>query len=173
VYFWDPFSAWGPEGPRRFDPEVLLKLSLAVLLGLALLHYGFRYPLLLSAIFVIVIVLVIAAVIHVVATVLRAQYGNRWGALHSVPAKVTRKRVPDSELGESVFWAAFRINAREQEFEVPESLYVELEEGLEGILTYRGERLIRFAPLDAQGRPPDDTPGGSAWRPGPHLPRSR
>ena len=44
-------------------------------------------------------------------------------------------------------WVSFRTSRGEEELLVPEKVYVELEEGDEGILTFRGERFISFRKL--------------------------
>ena len=191
---WDPFSEWGPGGPKRFDMVVLLELLVAVLAVILLLDYA---PGVLGIILLVLLALAALALVHVVVTVLRVQWRNRWGPTRSVAATVARKwtqgedytlavpvekpfevedvfRLLQEEMGVTLpqgtsFWVAFLIGDREEELAVPESVYLELEEGTEGALTYRGERLLGFAPLDRPVGPGEDEAAPGGWTPGPHL----
>ena len=49
-----------------------------------------------------------------------------------------------------VCWLTFRTREREMEFAVPERLYAALPLSCGGMLTFKGERFIRFEPYDAQ-----------------------
>ena len=49
-----------------------------------------------------------------------------------------------------VCWLRFRTREREMEFAVPEPLYAALPLSCGGMLTFKGERFIRFEPYDAQ-----------------------
>jgi hypothetical protein len=192
-------DGWPGPPPKWYDYGVILKLLLALLLLWALLAYGLRYPFLLAVTIIIVALLALVAIAHVLSTVVAVGWASRWGRTRSVQATVARKWTrgedysigvpvekpfafegefasPQEELGVTVpggmgFWVAFRTGAREEKFSVPESLYVELEEGVKGVLTYRGERFLSFVPLDRPERPDGEHRGPSGWRPGPHLNR--
>jgi hypothetical protein len=146
-------------------------------------------------------------VIYVNAVVLRTWYANRWGPIRRAEATVTRKatREYDRDVTPILVWFSpllaalglmvdqgagvdlyrdwnflitFQVGDKEMEFRVPEKLYVELEEGMQGVLTYRGERLLRFA-LGAIHSHPAAAPGGTPamrdeaapWTPGGRVAR--
>jgi hypothetical protein len=142
-------------------------------------------------------------VIYANAVVLRTWYANRWGPIRRAEATVARKAtreysrdvtpilvwfspllaafglMVDQGAGVDLytdwnFLVTFQVGDKEMEFRVPEKLYVELEEGMQGVLTYRGERLLRFA-LGAIGRAPQATPAmrdeSAPWRRGGRVAR--
>jgi hypothetical protein len=45
------------------------------------------------------------------------------------------------------YYAVFSIDGKEQEFALPETTYVDIEEGDEGMLTYKGDLFKYFLPL--------------------------
>jgi len=196
-----PYSPGLFSGP--FDRTVFLKLLLVVFVVWALLNYLPTYPALFTGTLVVIAALAALVVAHVLVTVLRVQYASRWGPTRSVMATVTRKwtdeqdyglplggpvegavlGAPDQDAVQSVyeswnFWVAFDLGeGDEEEFRVRESVYAAVEEGMAGVLTYRGERLLSFLPSEEP--PPDGEGGGggetdrdpSQRHPGPHVPR--
>jgi hypothetical protein len=147
----------------------------------------------------VLIVLVLAAILYVFFAVIRAQVASRWGAPRTLPARVERKwteerdlDLPLRSLGQQValatdqdpgiplaqswdFWVGFDLGGeRQEEFRVPESVYVGLEEDMEGYITFRGERLLRFVPAShPEDQPLDSSGEASQWQEGPHLPRKQ
>ncbi len=167
----------GWPGPsKHFDMRLLLKVVLLTLAVGALLLLGLHYPALFKVEMVLGALLALAVAVHVIFTVLRVHYANRWGATHSVPATVVRKWTEEAALDLSMedespaawsLWVAFATESRKVDLKVPESVYADVEEGMHGVLTYRGERLLSFLPSD-EAHEPD---GPSRWRPGPNMPR--
>ena len=187
--------------PGPFDRTVFLKLLLVVFVVWAVLSHLPAYPALFTGFLVVIAALAALVVAHVVITVLRVQHASRWGPTRSMTATVTRKWTDERDLGLPAggplegavlgtleqqpaptlyesrnFWVAFDLGeGEEEEFRVRESVYTALEEGVTGVLTYRGERLLSFLPSDAPpsvGANHDDGDGGpTQWHPGPHVPR--
>ncbi len=148
-------------------------------------------------------------VIYANAVVLGTWFASRWGPIRRVEATVARKATREYDrdvtpilarlspllaaIGVMVdqgagvdlhrswdFLVAFQVGDKGIEFRVPEKLYIELEEGMQGVLTYRGERLLRFALGTIRSRPPEaaeGTPGvrdeKSAWTPGARVERRK
>ncbi len=156
-----------------YDVVIILKLIVIVLILALGLGFLIAHPDLFSFVFILVVVLIALVLTHVVFTVLREQYLSRWGPIHRARAIVTRKWTDERDYGLPVaggsighvlndalnqdavptlyeswnFWAAFDLGTgKEEEFRVPEAVYTALEEGLEGVLTYRGERVLGFQP---------------------------
>ncbi|MBN1459449.1 MAG: hypothetical protein JXA57_07920 [Armatimonadetes bacterium] len=46
-----------------------------------------------------------------------------------------------------VFWVVFEVEGEEVEFAVPEDLYISLDEGMAGVVCYRGPKLVEFRPM--------------------------
>ncbi len=164
---------WPGPPPKYYDTRIVLKLVLLALVAGGLLLLGLRSPWLLRLGIVLGAGLAALVVAHIVYTVVRVQYANRWGVTRSVPATVVRKwtREPDLELSleapseEGSLWVGFQLEHGAVELAVPEEVYAEVEEGMEGVLTYRGERLLSFLPSDESpevGREEDEGP--SRWR---------
>jgi hypothetical protein len=179
--------------PTRFDAALLLRLLLLAAAVGWFLVYGLEHPALLTIAFVVLAVLALLALTHVVLTVLRVQYQGRWGRTRSLPAAVARKWTQAQDFGTEVregspvrqleedllgeeptttplfeywdFWIAFDVRGQEEEFRLPEALYTELEEGMTGVLTSRGERLLSFLPTEPP-KPNDDPAGPSPRRHG-------
>ena len=167
-----PYRPGGLSGP--FDVGTLLTLILLALV----VWFGFTFVLSSPTAFTITMVVAGALGVlvmgHVLITVARARYAGRWGPTRSVRAALARKWSDERDYGLPLggqttqlladaldqdavptlyarwsFWVSFDLGqGKEEEFRVPESVYTQLEEGTEGILTYRGERLLRFLPLE-------------------------
>ncbi len=54
-----------------------------------------------------------------------------------------------------VYWACFRVGDAEMEFGVPEDVYITLEDGQEGVLSFKGERFLAFRPLRGWEKGPE------------------
>ncbi len=179
-----------PRGPYSgpYDLVVLLKLLVTVLiLGWAFV-FLVSHPDLLTIIFLLLVVGIALAVTHIVFTVLHAQYLSRWGPVRTARAVVTRKWTEEHDYGlpvaggpvghaladaldqdavptlyeSCIFWAAFDMGTgKEEEFRLPEAIYASLEEGMEGRLTYRGEKLLEFMQAGLSDPPPSSPPSHS------------
>lgn len=192
-----PYHRGPYSGP--YDVVIILKLLVIVLIIGFGLEFLVAHPDLFSLLLILFVVLLALALTHVVFTVLRAQYLNRWGPVRTARGVVTRKYtdahdyglpIPGGPLGHALadaldedavptlyqsvnFWVVFDLGTgKEEEFRVPELVYTSLEEGLEGVLTYRGEQLLSFVPSGPSTKPPSGQEPPSSWKPGPHLPRS-
>jgi hypothetical protein len=112
---------------------------------------------------------------YVIVITVRSTYLNWFSQSRSGPAEVVRKwtrqydyDLPAAEPGVAsyllrllpgtggptrtvyeqwVFLVTFQMGEEEIELSVPERVYVSLEEGATGVLTYRSERFIRFRPV--------------------------
>jgi hypothetical protein len=66
-----------------------------------------------------------------------------------------------------VFWVSFQVGELELEFSVPESVYVNLEEDAEGMLSYRADRFLNFRHTRDWEKAPDGYEIPGAKSPGP------
>ncbi len=162
-----------------YDPRTLLSLLVAALVIWFLFTSVLPSPTGFTIVVVVAGTLGVLALAHILITVLRARYAERWGRTRSRRAVVARKWTDEHEYGLPMgdqttqlladaldqdavptlythwnFWVSFDVGqVKEEEFRVPEEVYLELEEGTEGVLTSRGERLVRFLPLSTEPRP--------------------
>jgi hypothetical protein len=184
--------------PRELPYLAPLKIVLGLgVVGLPLRWSGSASPYVVTIGVVVLAALIALALLYIFVVVIYTQVSSRWGAVHTLPARVERKwtnetdlDLPQDSLGTQValatdrdpgipllqrhdFWVSFDLGGdRREEFRVAESLYVALEEEMTGLLTFRGERLLRFVPEShPEESAPDDGP--SQWRPGRRLPRTR
>jgi hypothetical protein len=68
--------------------------------------------------------------------------GNPWGIV--LDAVIGEDGDDFGTRSSVVCWAAFEVGRGEVELAVPEDDYINLEEGAEGLLTYRNERFVEF-----------------------------
>jgi Protein of unknown function (DUF2500) len=157
--------------------------------GVVLVPYG------LAALLLCAVVAILYAAIVVGCT----RWANRFGPVRTVPARVVRKSTQSQDFGLPAadplgsadglseggalytawsFWVTFEVSGKEVDFRLPEKLYVELEEGMEGLLTHRGERLLRFRLGNIDSGPPGpfrQTPAirdeRTPWTEGPRVER--
>ena len=159
-----------PQGP-------LLKVLAGVLVLVLFFHFASPMSISWSVVFIILGGVAIAAYIWVV--VLWTVYRKHFGPILKTQGIVTRKYTQKYDVdlvaphmlvraiiralggtgGVTVykvwsFWIVFDVGNTELEFRLPEKLYVELEEGTPGTLTYQGEKLISFVAAET----PKDTP---------------
>jgi hypothetical protein len=89
----------------------------------------------------IVIVVIVLGVVGIFGYDIFWFLRNRFSKVQRAPVKVVRKH------GEADF-ITFAFEGREAEFAVPAEVYADVDEGDEGLLTFRGEQFKRFVRVD-------------------------
>jgi hypothetical protein len=162
------------------DWGLILKLVLAAALLLALMQMGSLGWWIIGALVAMVALFVAANFAYMLYQLVRLDCVNWFGRRRTAPAAFIRKFERSLEVGlplgggedlfgnvipsplddllwtHWVFWVVFQVEDQELEFRVPRDVYIELEDGMTGLLTYQGERFLRFKPMSLP-RPAGDT----------------
>jgi len=119
----------------------------------------------------------------------RISYENGFGHACTAPAVVVRRFERGQQLELPIgddslpvlqapvytrwaFWVVFRVGEQEVELRLPKGAYIELEEGMTGLLTYKGERFLRFKPMAIQIDAAKPSAKREWWKAGGRVPRT-
>jgi len=156
----------------RESPLPGLKILLAFLVVILVLLYVPKQAYAVLGLAAVAFGLLVVLWLVIVGTDLRSFFADRLAPRRTVRATVGRKWTRDYEMNLPrrspsilapvlnlffqptvtlyiawVFWVSFDVGGREMQLSVPENIYIGLTEGAQGLLTYKGEKLIRFRPL--------------------------
>ncbi len=197
-----PFPSWRRSSPPPFSGGTDWCFIGKVVLAICVPAVLFMSPpwgwYVLGVLLTLVGLFVLASIAYMLYQLVRTDYADWFSRPRTSPAAFVRKFERSLEVGlplgggedlfgnaipspldnllwtHWIFWAVFQVGDQELEFRLPKDAYIELEEGMTGLLTYQGERFLRFKPMSLAAGP-DETRSSKRdqWKLGSRLPRGR